>query len=155
MSNKMNKKSFNSIEVKFKKLHQEAQLPIYATEEAAGMDVRSVADMAIGKGQYAMIPTGLSVEIPKGWELQVRPRSGLAAKNGVTVLNSPGTVDSDYRGEIKVLLINHGEYTFSVKSGDRIAQLVLAKAPQASIVEVKEIAVTERNSGGFGSTGID
>lgn len=150
----MSKNKNNQTVVKFKKLDPKAQLPSYATPEAAGMDVRSVAEMSIGTGLWALVPTGLSAEIPPGWELQVRPRSGLAAKFGVTVLNAPGTIDSDYRGEIKVLLINHGNDGFGVMPGDRIAQLVLARAPQATIQEVEEVADTQRGASGFGSTGV-
>lgn len=150
----MSKNKTNQTVLKFKKLDPKAQLPGYATPEAAGMDVRASADIAIGSGLWALVPTGLSVEIPPGWELQVRPRSGLAAKFGVTVLNTPGTIDSDYRGEIKVLLVNHGRESFNVLPGDRIAQLVLARAPQAAIQEVEEVSSTQRGDGGFGSTGV-
>lgn len=149
-----NKNSPNPTVLKFKKLNPQAQLPSYATPEAAGMDVRSSAEISIGAGLWALVPTGLSVEIPPGWELQVRPRSGLASKFGVTVLNAPGTIDSDYRGEIKVLLVNHGRDSFGVLPGDRIAQLVVARAPQAAIQEVEEVSDTQRGAGGFGSTGV-
>jgi dUTP pyrophosphatase len=139
--------------LRFKRMTATAQLPSYATPEAAGMDVKADGEFVIGTGQYALVPTGLSVEIPQGWELQVRPRSGLAAKFGVTVLNAPGTIDSDYRGEIKVILVNHGAQAFTVAAGDRIAQLVLARAPQAVIEEVQDLTATQRGAGGFGSTG--
>jgi dUTP pyrophosphatase len=147
-------KNFQPPAMRFKKLTENAQLPGYATSEAAGMDIRSNAEMVIGAGLYAMVSTGLSVEIPAGYELQVRPRSGLAAKFGVTVLNAPGTIDSDYRGEIKVLLVNHGKQPFEIKIGDRIAQLVLARALQGKIEEVVELTATQRGEGGFGSTGV-
>lgn len=150
----MSKNKPNQVSLKFRKLTANAQLPVYATPEAAGMDVYANSEWTLGTGQYVLVPTGLSVEIPPGWELQVRPRSGLAAKFGVTVLNSPGTIDSDYRGEIKVCLINHGSQAFAVKPGDRIAQLVLSRAPQASIEEAQELSDTQRGSGGFGSTGV-
>lgn len=150
----MSKNKNNQTTLRFKKLDPQAQLPSYATLEAAGMDVRANGEWVIGPGQYAMVSTGLSVEIPQGWELQVRPRSGLAAKFGVTVLNAPGTIDSDYRGEIKVLLVNHGSNPFTVAVGERIAQLVLARAPQALIEEVQDLTSTQRGEGGFGSTGV-
>lgn len=149
-----NKSNFQPPSMRFKKLTENAQLPSYATPEAAGMDVRSNTEMVIGTGLYAMVSTGLSVEIPQGYELQVRPRSGLAAKFGVTVLNAPGTIDSDYRGEIKVILVNHGKQPFEIKIGDRIAQLVLARAAQGKIEEVVELTATQRGEGGFGSTGV-
>lgn len=144
-------------ELIFEKIHKSAQLPAYATAWAAGMDVRSVEEVSLEPGDRKAIATGLRVIVPFGWELQVRPRSGLALKNGITVLNAPGTIDSDYRGEIKVILHNVSKVpydTFKVAVGDRIAQLVLSKAPQAKISElVGELPSTERGSGGFGSTG--
>ena len=109
--------------------------------------------MILAAGQYAMIPTGLVIALPSGYEAQVRPRSGLAAKHGVTVLNSPGTVDADYRGEINVLLINHGGAPFTIRRGERIAQMVIAAAVQAELRPVTALSETERGSGGFGSTG--
>jgi len=121
------------------------------------MDVHAAAEINIGPGKWAAIPTGLSMEIPEGWEVQVRPRSGLALKYGVTVLNAPGTIDSDYRGEIKVLLINHGTQDFNVKIGDRIAQLVLGRTYQNvwTLVSASDepLSATVRGEGGFGSTG--
>ena len=148
-----NKNNFQPT-LRFKKLTENAQLPSYATPEAAGMDVRSNAGVVIGSGLFAMVSTGLSVEIPEGYELQVRPRSGLAAKFGVTVLNAPGTIDSDYRGEIKVILVNHGKQPFEIAVGDRIAQLVLGRALQGKIEEVQTLTTTQRGEGGFGSTGV-
>lgn len=133
-----------------------AALPSYKTSGAAGADVRAFlqSDIVLCPGEYSLIPTGLSFEIPEGYEMQVRPRSGLAFKNGVTVLNTPGTIDSDYRGELKVLLINFGKEDFTVKNGDRIAQIVIAPVTQADFVKVELLSQTERGEGGFGSTGI-
>ena len=128
-------------------------LPAYASAGAAGFDLRAAADISIAPGAIALVPTGFAVAVPAGFELQVRPRSGLAAKFGVTVLNSPGTVDSDYRGEVAVILINHGRADFAIARGDRIAQAVIAAAPQAQLIEVTNLDETTRGSAGFGSTG--
>ena len=130
-------------------------LPQYETVQSAGMDLRAQLDQPVELqvGQRALIPTGLFIALPAGFEAQVRPRSGLAAKFGVTVLNSPGTIDADYRGEIKVLLINHGESNFIISDGDRIAQLVIASYTQAVWTPVESLDDTERGAGGFGSTG--
>lgn len=140
--------------LKFKKLVPKAVLPLYITPEAAGMDIRSIANVNIDPGRWVKVPTGLAVEIPRGYELQVRSRSGLALKFGITVLNAPGTIDSDYRGEISVVLFNNSKDTYSVYDGDRIAQLVLARADQAQIQEVEELGSTNRGNAGFGSTGV-
>jgi dUTP pyrophosphatase len=131
-------------------------LPQYESEGAAGLDIRAFLDseMVIPPLDRAQIPTGLFVEIPPGFEGQVRPRSGLAARRGVTVLNSPGTIDSDYRGELKIILINLGAESFTVQNGDRIAQLVLSPVCRAAVLETESLSVTERGSGGFGSTGV-
>jgi dUTP pyrophosphatase len=128
-------------------------LPTYATTGAAGFDLRAAAALVLAPGDVALVPTGFAMAIPPGFEMQVRPRSGLAAKHGVTVLNTPGTVDSDYRGEVAVILVNHGQAAFEISRGDRIAQGVIAAAPQAAIVEVESLDETARGSGGFGSTG--
>ena len=130
-------------------------LPAYATGQAAGMDVVAALDapLTLNPGERAMIPTGLSIALPAGFECQIRPRSGLAAKNGVTVLNSPGTVDADYRGEIKVILINLGQEPFLIERGMRIAQMVIARYTQAAWEVVADLDQTERGAGGFGSTG--
>ena len=128
-------------------------LPAYATEGAAGMDVLSAETVTIGAGKRHAVATGLAVAIPAGYEIQVRPRSGLALKHGITVPNTPGTIDSDYRGELKVILINHGEDSFAISRGDRIAQLVLAPVTQGVWEEVEELDDTGRGAGGFGSTG--
>lgn len=128
-------------------------LPAYATDGAAGMDVVSAEDVTIAPGARHAVATGLSMAIPQGYEIQVRPRSGLAFKHGITVPNTPGTIDSDYRGELKVLLINHGDQAFAIARGDRVAQLVLAPVTQAQWDEVDELDSTQRGEGGFGSTG--
>ena len=130
-------------------------LPAYATEGSAGMDLRAFLseDIVIKPLQRVMVPTGLYISLPQGYEAQVRPRSGLAAKSGVTVLNTPGTVDSDYRGELKVILINLSSEDFTVKSGDRIAQMVISRHEKAEFEETAALDETERGSGGFGSTG--
>ncbi|MXO96609.1 dUTP diphosphatase [Erythrobacter aquimaris] len=128
-------------------------LPRYATDGAAGMDVLSAEAVSLKPGQRHAVATGFAVAIPDGYEIQVRPRSGLAFKHGITVPNTPGTIDSDYRGELKVLLINHGDETFAIERGDRIAQLVLAPVTQAAWEEVDELDDTSRGEGGFGSTG--
>ena len=133
-------------------------LPKYETENSAGMDLKACFSdgtngTLIERGERMLIKTGIFLEVPKGYEVQIRPRSGLAFKFGVTVLNSPGTIDADYRGEIGVILINHGEVPFVVIHGDRIAQMVLAKCEQAEWDEVDNLSETERGEGGFGSTG--
>jgi len=128
-------------------------LPAYATHGAAGMDVVSAEDLTLAPGARHAVASGFSVAIPEGYEIQVRPRSGLALKHGITVPNTPGTIDSDYRGELKVILINHGAEPFPIHRGDRIAQLVLAPVMQAAWREVDELDDTDRGAGGFGSTG--
>jgi len=132
-------------------------LPAYQTAHAAGMDLLAAvpdsAPIILEPGKVAMVPTALSIALPPGHEAQVRPRSGLAAKHGITVLNSPGTIDADYRGEIAVLLINHGGAPFTIKRGERIAQMVIAPVSQAELVVVQALGETDRGTGGFGSTG--
>jgi dUTP pyrophosphatase len=128
-------------------------LPAYATDGAAGMDVVSAEDVTIAPAARHAVATGLAVAIPPGYEIQVRPRSGLALKHGITVANAPGTIDSDYRGEVKVILINHGSDAFAIRRGDRIAQLVLAPVTRAGWLEVEHLEETARGEGGFGSTG--
>ncbi len=147
--------SQNSVPVPVKRLpHFEGlELPAYATDGAAGMDVLAAEDVTLEPGARHAVATGLAVAIPPGFEIQVRPRSGLAIKHGISVPNTPGTIDSDYRGELKVILINHGSEAFSIARGDRIAQLVLAPVTQASWLPVDELDETERGEGGFGSTG--
>ena len=132
-------------------------LPAYQSALAAGLDLLAAvpedAPVVLTPGKYALVPTGLSIALPPGYEAQVRPRSGLAAKHGVTVLNAPGTVDADYRGEIGVPLINHGDVPFTIRRGERIAQMVIASVVQAELIPVTTLSATARGSGGFGSTG--
>ena len=129
------------------------ELPRYATDGAAGMDVLAAEDVTLAPGARHAVATGLAVAIPRGYEIQVRPRSGLALKHGISVPNTPGTIDSDYRGELKVLMINHGSEPFAVRRGERIAQLVPAAVTLAAFDEVDELDDTTRGHGGFGSTG--
>jgi dUTP pyrophosphatase len=132
-------------------------LPAYQTAHAAGLDLLAAvpehAPLVLAPGRHVMVPTGLIIALPEGHEAQVRPRSGLAAKHGVTVLNAPGTVDADYRGEINVLLINHGQAPFTIKRGERIAQMVIAPVARAELIAATALPETARGSGGFGSTG--
>ena len=143
------------VKVEVKRLPHGAGLPLpaYATAGAAGMDVVSAESVTIACGARHAVATGLALAIPEGYEIQVRPRSGLALKHGITVPNTPGTIDSDYRGELKVILINLGTEPFAIARGDRVAQLVLAPVVQAAWDEVAELDATERGTGGFGSTG--
>jgi dUTP pyrophosphatase len=150
--------SFNvKIDVRQLPHGQGLPLPCYQSAHAAGLDlvaaVAADSPMILAPGQRALVPTGISVALPAGYEAQVRPRSGLASKHGVTVLNAPGTVDADYRGEIGVLLINHGDAPFVIRRGERIAQMVIASVLRAELVASPELSSTERGSGGFGSTG--
>ena len=132
-------------------------LPAYQSTDAAGLDllaaVPAESPLILSPGKYALVPTGLTIALPSGFEAQVRPRSGLAAKHGVTVLNAPGTIDADYRGEISVILINHGEAPFVIRRGERVAQMVIAPVVQAQLVAAPSLSATDRGSGGFGSTG--
>lgn len=143
--------------VKFLRLEHSKDLPLphYATNGSAGMDLSAgiEVDVTIKSGEHKLIPTGICIELPEGYEAQIRPRSGLAAKNGVTVLNSPGTIDSDYRGELKIILINHGKEDFVITHGMRVAQMVISKYEQVLIEEVDSFTETARGTGGFGSTG--
>lgn len=136
-------------------LFNDIPLPEYATEGSSGLDLRAAVDkdFVIEKGKFALVPTNLRVEIPLGYEIQVRPRSGLAAKYGIGLLNSPGTIDSDYRGEIKVILFNFSEENFVIKRGDRIAQMVLSKVYRADLKESNDLNGSLRGEGGFGHTG--
>ena len=148
----------NNINIKIKKLSKEYNdipLPEYATEGSAGMDIRAAIDepVIVKMGEVVIVPTNLSVEIPLGYEIQVRPRSGLAAKHGIGILNSPGTIDSDYRGEIKIILINFGKEQFTIQKGDRIAQLIISKVYRADFREENTLNESKRGSGGFGHTG--
>ena len=145
------------IEIKIKRLTSGEGLPLprYQTEHAAGMDLLAAVDaeLSIQPGKWALVPTGISVELPVGYEAQVRPRSGLALKHGISLLNTPGTIDADYRGEVGVILINFGPEPFTIKRGDRIAQMVLSRVYRAEVVESEFLSDTHRNDGGFGHTG--
>lgn len=143
------------VPILFKRLpHGEGlPLPAYATDGAAGMDVVAAEDLDLAPGARHAVATGLALAIPPGFEIQVRPRSGLALKHGISVPNAPGTIDSDYRGELKIILINHGSESFSIRRGDRVAQLVLAPVVHGTWLEVDELDDTARGQGGFGSTG--
>jgi dUTP pyrophosphatase len=142
--------------LKIAKKDSRIPLPAYESEGAAGMDIRAFTgrELVIAPLGRAKIPTGLFLEVPPGFEAQVRPRSGLAARQGVTVLNSPGTIDSDYRGELEIILVNLGAEAFRIQNGDRIAQLVLCPVSRAVVLEAESLSATKRGSGGFGSTGI-
>lgn len=146
------------VEIKIKRLSTEFDdipIPSYATSGSAGMDIRAAVEneIIIEPNSIALVPTNLSVEIPKGYEIQVRPRSGLAANHGIGILNSPGTIDSDYRGEIKIILINLGNEKFAIKRGERIAQLVVSKVYMANLTQSDELKHSQRGKGGFGHTG--
>jgi dUTP pyrophosphatase len=141
--------------IQIKKLSSEVLTPKYETAGSSGMDIAAFIekDIIINPGDKTLVPTGFSLSIPQGYEVQIRPRSGLAAKKGITVLNTPGTIDSDYRGEIKVILINLSKDKFIITNGERIAQMVICPIEQVSIEEVKELSGTDRGTAGFGSTG--
>ena len=144
-----------SVQIRFKKLNANAIIPRYETVGSAGADLKAIGNSYIKPGETIVVPLGFSVAIPSGYEIQIRPRSGLAAKHGITILNSPGTIDSDFRGELGVIMSNFGAEAFYVEPGDRIAQMVLSEVPQANFVIVEELDDTERGSGGFGSTGVN
>jgi dUTP pyrophosphatase len=141
--------------IQVKKLSASVSIPKYETPGSSGMDIAAYIEknIIIYPGENALVPTGFSISIPIGYEVQIRPRSGLAVKKNITVLNTPGTIDADYRGEIKVILINLGKEKFIIENGDRIAQMVICPVVQADLEEVKELSDTKRGSGGFGSTG--
>jgi dUTP pyrophosphatase len=146
------------VEIKIKKLNPEFDdipVPSYATSGSAGMDVRAAVkdEIIVESNSISLVPTNLSAEIPKGYEIQVRPRSGLAANHGIGILNSPGTIDSDYRGEIKIIMINLGKEKFTIKRGDRIAQLVVSKVFTANLIQADDLNHSKRGKGGFGHTG--
>jgi dUTP diphosphatase len=152
--------AMSAVDVLVTRLPHAADLPLpaYQSEQAAGLDLMAAvptdAPMTIAPGRWATVPTGLVLALPAGSEGQVRPRSGLAARHGVTVLNAPGTIDADYRGEVQVILVNHGSEAFAVTRGMRIAQLVVAKRERANLVETPQLVSTARGTGGFGSTGL-
>jgi dUTP pyrophosphatase len=133
---------------------EDLELPSYQSEAAAGMDVRAAEERMLQPGETALIPTGFSMEIPIGFEAQLRPRSGLAAKNGITLLNSPGTIDADFRGQVQIILTNLGHEPFYVHRGDRIAQMVIARVERPTIEIVEELSQSQRGAGGFGHTGV-
>lgn len=143
--------------VEIKRLKPAVQLPRYMTSLSAGMDICAEPEhpILLEPGDRCLVPTGIAVAIPEGFEIQVRPRSGLAINHGVTLVNTPGTIDADYRGEIKIILINHGKDVFAINAGDRIAQLIVAPVVQAQLLEVADLDETVRGSGGFGHTGTD
>ena len=147
---------FDPIDIAVKRLDHAGDLPLpsYETSGSAGMDVRAAEELVIAPSKRGLIGTGFAFAIPAGYEIQVRPRSGLALKKGIGILNTPGTIDSDYRGELKVILINHGDEDFVIQRGDRIAQIVVAPVQRGNLVEVEDLDETARGSGGFGSTGI-
>jgi dUTP pyrophosphatase len=140
------------LRIKVKKINADLPIPAYQTEGSSGLDLHASEDCLLASGDFEMVPTGIALEIPYGYEGEVRARSGLAAKFGIGVLNSPGTIDSDYRGEIKVILFNFGKKDFEIKKGDRIAQLIISKVERIDLVEVKDLESTKREDGGFGST---
>lgn len=143
--------------IEIKKIKPNASLPCYMTSLSAGMDICAEPEepILLSPGDRCLVPTGIAMAIPQGYEVQVRPRSGLAINHGVTLVNTPGTIDADYRGEIKIIMINHGKDVFTIKAGDRIAQLIVAPVVQAQLFEVANLDDTKRGSGGFGHTGTD
>lgn len=147
---------FFYMNLKIKRINEDLgnPFPEYKTEHSAGMDLTSAENITIKKGEFKLVGTNFVIELEEGYEAQVRPRSGLALKNGITVLNSPGTIDADYRGEVKVLLINFGTEDFEIHIGDRIAQMVISKYTKASLSESNDLTLTGRGTGGYGSTGI-
>jgi len=143
------------VKILVKKIYKNIKLPVYKTSGSSGMDLLAYIKkkITINPNKTAIVPTGIAVAIPKNYEIQIRPRSGLAAKNGISVLNTPGTIDSDYRGEIKIILINLGRKSFVINSGDRVAQMILSPVVKAKLVEIKKLPETVRGKKGFGSTG--
>lgn len=141
-----------SLEIKIKRLDESLPLPVYQTEGSSGLDLYASEDLILPQGEFGTVSTGISLEIPYGYEGEVRARSGLASKFGIGVLNSPGTIDSDYRGEVKVILFNFGKKDFEIKKGNRIAQLVITQVEKVNLIEADELNTTKRENGGFGST---
>ncbi|NTV97899.1 MAG: dUTP diphosphatase [Chlorobiaceae bacterium] len=144
------------LQIKIVRLHKQAVLPVYATAHAAGMDISACLDepLTLGPMSTALIPSGFAIELPEGYEAQLRPRSGLALRSMISLPNTPATIDADYRGEVKVILINYGREAFTVRHGDRIAQMVVAKVEHVRFEEVDELTPTVRGEGGFGHTGV-
>ena len=148
-------KSANEVPLKIKRLHPDAVIPAYQSEGAAGFDLHAVENVEAPSGKTVLVKTGLAVEVPLGYELQIRPRSGVSLKTGIMVKNSPGTIDSDYRGEVCIIIYNNGErFGHYINKGDRIAQAVLKRVERAAIQEVEELSTTGRGTGGLGSTGV-
>ena len=143
------------MKVLVKRVEKDAKIPRYAHEGDAGVDLYANKEVLIEKGEIALVPTGIKIALPKGFEAQVRPKSGLALKNGITVLNTPGTIDEGYRGEICVIVVNHGKQAFKVEKGNKIAQMVFNKVEKAEFEEVEELDDTTRGENGFGSTGLE
>jgi dUTP pyrophosphatase len=143
------------LRVRIKRLRPDASLPRYMTSHAAGMDLAAAIDepITLAARERASVGTGIAISLPEGYEAQIRPRSGLATRQGITLLNSPGTIDADYRGEIRVILINHGSEAVTIRSGDRIAQMIVGPVTRVDWIEIDELDVTERGGGGFGHTG--
>lgn len=146
----------NKIAVELKCLHPDAVVPEYKTKQAAGMDLCACLEQTLylEPGQRVLVATGIALALPQGFEAQIRPRSGLALKHGISLVNSPGTIDADYRGEIKIILINHGDVCVEIQSGDRVAQMVVAPVTRVDWNQVSELSVTARNESGFGHTGV-
>jgi dUTP pyrophosphatase len=146
----------NSVDVQVNKLYPDSVLPVYKTDHAAGMDLSAYleAPLRLKSGERVLVPTGIAIALPPGYEAQIRPRSGLALKSGIGLVNSPGTIDADYRGEIKVILINHSDNDFEIRNGDRIAQMVVAPVTRVCWCQVPELDSTARNTSGFGHTGV-
>ena len=143
---------FKNVKIRIKKLIPDAIIPTYASSGSSGADLYSIIDTDIAPKTFSLIPTGIAIEMPEGLEAQIRPRSGIALQHGVTILNSPGTIDSDYRGEIKIILINFGDGIFKVRKGMRIAQMVFTSVEQVKFEDAKKLGKTERNNRGFGHT---
>lgn len=141
-------------QIRVKRLHPDAKIPKAAKVGDVAFDLYSVIDYELKSGERYAVPTGIAIEIPAGYEGQVRPRSGLALKDGITVLNTPGTIDSGYRGEVKTIMINHGDISFKINKGMRISQLAIRPVPKVEFIEVDELSDTDRGEGGFGSTGV-
>lgn len=143
-----------TVQIRVKRLHPDAKIPKAAKVGDVAFDLYSVIDYELKSGERYAVPTGIAIEIPAGYEGQVRPRSGLALKDGITVLNTPGTIDSGYRGEVKTIMINHGDISFKINKGMRISQLAIRPVPKVEFIEVDELSDTDRGEGGFGSTGV-
>ncbi len=142
------------IKVSIQRIHEKAKIPSYANADDAGVDLYSVKDIILNPGERVLVPIGIKIAIPKGYEGHVRPKSGLALKHGISIVNTPGTIDAGYRGEIGVIVINHGSEPYTIESGKKIAQMVFNKVEQADFVEVESLDETSRGEGGFGSTGL-